>query len=178
MNAKTTKVARKAKPKHPLKLNAKDWDRRKTVDHICDQLATSSMGIGKILAAGYGGLPLPSYSRFMQWMDDEPVLLDLYSRAKEAQADFMADEILEIADDARNDWMDREDPDNPGFRLNSEQIQRSKLRVDTRKWLASKLKPKKYGDKLEQTHKASVVSELPREMQKAIAERLRALINS
>jgi hypothetical protein len=43
--------------------------------------------------------------------------------------------------------MDENDPENPGYRANGEHIQRSKLRVDTRKWFLSKLKPKVYGDK-------------------------------
>ena len=58
-----------------------------------------------------------------------------------------ADEKVEIADNASNDWMEREDSDNPGFTLNGEHIQRSRLRIDTRKWLLSKLVPKKFGDK-------------------------------
>jgi hypothetical protein len=63
----------------------------------------------------------------------------------------MAEEMLEIADDAKNDWMERQDDEggNIGWRLNGDHVQRSRLRIDTRKWLASKLKPKKYGDKLE-----------------------------
>lgn len=71
-------------------------------------------------------------------------------RAREAQADTLADELLDISDDARNDWMKRNHgDDDPGWVANGEHIQRSRLRVDTRKWIASKLKPKKYGDKLE-----------------------------
>lgn len=151
---------RKAKPKHPLMVNGKDWDRDKVMRHLCDELATSSRGIGKILAAGYQGLPLPTYSTVMLWLEEDTQLSDRYARAKEAQAEFMADELLEIADDARNDWMEREDPDNPGFRLNGEHIQRSRLRVDTRKWLAAKLKPKKYGEKVEQTHKVDGLQQL------------------
>ena len=56
-----------------------------------------------------------------------------------------AEEIIEIADDAKNDWMERE-----GFKtLNQEHIQRSRVRIDTRKWLMAKLMPKKYGDRVE-----------------------------
>lgn len=70
-----------------------------------------------------------------------------YARAREAQADFMADDIVDIADDARNDWMERKGKDDVGYELNGENIQRSRLRVDARKWKAGKLAPKKYGDK-------------------------------
>lgn len=63
------------------------------------------------------------------------------------QAEGMADEILEIADDGRNDWMEiqNRDGDNIGWKVNGEAVQRSRLRIDARKWLLSKLLPKKYG---------------------------------
>lgn len=65
----------------------------------------------------------------------------------------MADELLEVADDARNDWMERQD-DNGGnsWQVNGEHIQRSRLRVDTRKWMLSKALPKVFGDKVTQEH--------------------------
>jgi hypothetical protein len=73
-----------------------------------------------------------------------------YARAREVQADTLVDEILEIADDGTNDWMAREGKDGEaGWALNGEHVQRSKLRVDSRKWFASKVAPKKYGEKLE-----------------------------
>ena len=63
----------------------------------------------------------------------------------------MADELLEVADDGRNDWMERQD-DNGGtsWQANGEHIQRSRLRVDTRKWMLSKALPKVFGDKITQ----------------------------
>mgnify|MGYP000420369159 CR=1 FL=1 len=79
--------------------------------------------------------------------------------AREAQADHYAEEILQIADDGTGDsWTD----DDGNVRTNTDVVARSKLRVDARKWKASKLAPKKYGDRVEQavslTH---YVSELP-----------------
>lgn len=66
----------------------------------------------------------------------------------------MAEDILDIADDGTNDYMMRERPDGTEYELvNSEHIQRSRLRVDTRKWLMAKMKPKKYGEKLDLTTK-------------------------
>ena len=59
-----------------------------------------------------------------------------------------ADAIIDIADNASNDWMQRHDGDNPGWQANGESVQRSKLRVDARRWYASKLRPRVYGDKL------------------------------
>ena len=65
------------------------------------------------------------------------------------QTDAIFDENLEIADDGRNDWMERHGDEEAGWVANGEHIQRSRLRIDTRKWMASKLAPKKYGDKLD-----------------------------
>lgn len=139
----------KPRPVHPLMLDDRDWNRDKVMDHICNQIATTSRGIGNILVAGYEGNALPVYSTVMKWIDEDTALSDRYTRAKEAQADFMADEILDIADDGTNDWMERHDKDggNAGYQINGEHVQRSRLRIESRKWLASKLKPKKYGEK-------------------------------
>jgi hypothetical protein len=60
----------------------------------------------------------------------------------------LADEIIDIADDGSNDWMERELESGKTIEvLNAEHVARSRLRVDARKWVAAKLKPKKYGDK-------------------------------
>jgi hypothetical protein len=57
--------------------------------------------------------------------------------------------------------MERLDDDGKpiGWQLNGEHLQRSRLRVDTRKWIASKLKPKKYGDKVEHEHSGKLTLE-------------------
>ncbi len=67
-----------------------------------------------------------------------------YARARVRGLDRMAEEILDIADDNGGDWI--EDKVNP------EVVARARLRVDSRKWLLSKLVPKKYGDKVTQEH--------------------------
>lgn len=95
---------------------------------------------------------MPSKGTVFRWLATMPEFQDQYARAREAQAETHADDMMEIADDARNDWMKAADEEGGlGYKLNGEHIQRSKLRIDTRKWIASKLKPKKYGDKIEHT---------------------------
>jgi hypothetical protein len=66
----------------------------------------------------------------------------------------LADELLEIADDGTNDWMKRfgKDGEDLGWALNGEHIARSRLRVDTRKWLLSKCLPKVFGDRIATEH--------------------------
>lgn len=60
-----------------------------------------------------------------------------------------ADEITEISDDGTNDWMTIKRGGDEVDVPNNEVLQRSRLRVDTRKWLMSKIAPKKYGEKIE-----------------------------
>src|SRR4051794_16693229 len=66
------------------------------------------------------------------------------TRARAAQADHFADEIIAIADDTSGDWIERDGE----LMVNHEHIQRSRLRVDARKWLMARMAPKKYGDKV------------------------------
>lgn len=117
----------------------------KVIDEILDQISGGKSLVGILKSKK----EYPSYTAFMRWIDQDPKLVDKYARAKEEQADYLAEQILEIADDGSNDWMQSNDPNNPGYKFNGEHHQRSRLRVDTRKWIASKLKPKKYGDKLD-----------------------------
>lgn len=153
----TKRAATKAKPGkggHPLMLNGKDWDRQKVIDIVCGRIATSSKSIAKILAAGWEGYNLPDYTTFMAWLREDDTLSHQYARAKDDQADFMADETLEIADDdvlepVLVDGIPLVVDGKPVMARSNVAVQHAKLRVDTRKWLASKLKPKKYGDKLE-----------------------------
>ncbi len=71
-----------------------------------------------------------------------------YASAREVQAEVWADEIVGIADEATGDLTT--DKDGKAV-VDHEHIQRSRLRVDTRKWIASKLLPKRYGDTLQHT---------------------------
>ncbi len=70
-----------------------------------------------------------SYQTVLNWLHDNETFLGKYARAREQQADFYADEMVTIADTT----------DDPN---------KARLQIDARKWKASKLAPKKYGDKL------------------------------
>jgi hypothetical protein len=109
------------------------------VDEICARLSD-----GQSLRSICKSENLPSTTTVCKWLAKYPEFADQYARAREAQADYIADEILDIADDSSNDWMERD-----GLTVeNGESIRRSQLRIDARKWLAGKLRPKKYSDKL------------------------------
>lgn len=118
---------------------------------ICAELAC-----GKSLRTVCKADDMPSIVTVCRWLakDDHEDFRKQYARAREIQADILADETLDIADDGSNDWMEVHDKDgiSIGWKLNGEHVQRSRLRVDVRKWAASKLKPKKYGDRLDMNH--------------------------
>lgn len=120
---------------------------QEVVDRICEEIATTSKSLRTICAPD----DMPSVRTILNWLNTKPDFLLQYERAKQEQADFMSEEMLEIADDGSNDFMTIVKGDQTYEVENKEWTSRSKLRVDTRKWLASKLKPKKYGDKLDVT---------------------------
>lgn len=76
-----------------------------------------------------------------------------YARACELRADAIFDEIIEIADNSGNDKIIN---DEGAEIVNHEAIQRDRLRVDARKWAASKMNPKKYGDKIQTEHSGEI----------------------
>lgn len=90
---------------------------------------------------------MPGRSTVHLWLQRNKDFRAMYETAREVMLDLMADELLEIADDSAGDVKFDSDG-NP--RPNNEFINRSRLRVDTRKWILSKLLPKKYGDKITQ----------------------------
>lgn len=94
---------------------------------------------------------MPDKATVFRWLADNATFRDQYARAKEESADAMAEDILDIADNGTNDWMKITRGGQTVSVPDPEVLQRSKLRVDTRKWIMSKMKPKKYGEKMDVT---------------------------
>lgn len=92
---------------------------------------------------------MPSAKSVFLWLQRHKEFSEQYAIAMDSRSDALFEETIDIADDGSNDWMETNDPDNPGYRANGEHINRSRLRVDTRKWFISKVKPKKYGDRIQ-----------------------------
>lgn len=90
---------------------------------ICEHIATGRSLVSWCKANHVG------YSTVMQWLNAHKDFADKYARARDHQAEYLAEEIQDIADEIGKD------------------TQHQRLRVDTRKWIASKMKPKKYGDR-------------------------------
>lgn len=118
-------------------------------DIICERLAD-----GESLRSICADAAMPATSTVCKWLSQQAAFAEQYTRARELQADSLFDEILEIVDDGLNDWVERkgEDGKTLGWIENGEALRRSALRVDARKWMAGKLKPKKYGDKTQMEH--------------------------
>lgn len=100
---------------------------------------------------------MPEWHTVYYWMDKEPEFSGAIARAREIGYDAIAEETLQIADDATNDYMERNGgEDAPGYVLNGEHVQRSKLRIETRLKLLAKWSPKKYGDRVNLEHSGKV----------------------
>jgi hypothetical protein len=121
---------------------------------ICERLAE-----GESLRSICRDEDMPGLSTVFKWLSDEgnTKFVEQYAHAREAQADAHADEIVEIADEECT--MIRASK-HPGAKPDDEEgdvevvfdptaVARNRLRIDARKWVASKLRPKKYGEKLE-----------------------------
>ncbi|MDH5825758.1 hypothetical protein [Sphingobacterium faecium] len=91
---------------------------------------------------------LPSVAVFLKWVSEDESLEKQYARAMSVRSDVLFDEILEISDESNADL---DIGDDGKLRTVGEAIQRSRLRVDARKWALSKMNPKKYGDKIDVT---------------------------
>ncbi|MBZ0262978.1 MAG: terminase small subunit protein [Hyphomicrobiales bacterium] len=103
---------------------------------------------------------MPSKSAMLRWLAKYEDFRDHYARASAVRSGVFMEETIDITDNASNDWMEINDGENRGWRANGENIQRSKLRVETRKWMAIKLLPKMYGDKTVIVHEQPDTSNL------------------
>jgi hypothetical protein len=83
----------------------------------------------------------PTKTTFYKWLREHKTLNDQYARAKEDRADTYSDELIDIADELAGRGL-----------LSSEKIQAARVRIDTRKWIASKLHPRNYGDRTALEH--------------------------
>ncbi len=112
-------------------------------NEICCKLAVSSKGLQPLIKENPHW---PCQQTIFEWRIKIKEFGVKYEAAKRHQIEALVDDILNISDDKDDDVIETEH----GYTSNSAAIQRSRLRVDSRKWLASKLAPKIYGDKIQQ----------------------------
>lgn len=98
-------------------------------EKFCERLAA-----GESLRSICSDPEMPSAPTIYTWIDRFPPFAERYARARSAQTEAMLEEMLEIADSTKIDPQDK------------------RVRIDTRKWAMSKLRPKKYGEKLDLEH--------------------------
>ena len=103
-------------------------------DLICERIAD-----GESLRKICNDDDMPNKATVFRWLALHKDFSDQYAKARESQADTLFDEVLAIADQY----------DSAADTVNPDHINRARLRIDARKWMAGKLRPKKYGEKLE-----------------------------
>lgn len=119
----------------------------------------------------------PAISTIFKWLRENEEFSKQYARAKEDAADALVEDILDIADNGTNDYIKKLNKDGAvvGYLVNGEAIQRSRVRIDTRKWLAMKLKPKKYGDRLAVESNGKTEHTVTHKLEEKTDEELRAI---
>jgi hypothetical protein len=120
-------------------------------DAICEHIAS-----GKSLVSWCNEDRRPAYTTVMRWIQQQPEFRNKYAGAREAQADYLAEEIVQIADTPLLGVTTKVDDSGKRETTEGDMLQHRRLQVDARKWYASKLAPKKYGDKVETTLTGSV----------------------
>ena len=126
--------------------NAANVGRPSSYDPLVAAAICEGLAQGMSLRTVMKSEGMPHLSSVFLWLAKYPEFSDQYAKAKQNGVEALAEDLIEIADNGTNDWMERNDPENPGYRVNGEHINRSRLRVETRKWVMSKLAPKKYGE--------------------------------
>jgi hypothetical protein len=117
-------------------------------DAICELLVD-----GKSLRTICSTAKMPNRSTVIRWLSENEAFRNHYARARELQADTLAEEILDIADKAvLGERLKKDGKGKVLERQTGDMVERSKLMIDARKWYAGKLQPKKYGERVALDH--------------------------
>lgn len=142
--AKSKPKSSKKPPTTPKKNGRPTKYSDKLADRICQKIAE-----GYSVRSICKEKDMVSMQTLFRWLRENDKFREQYVRACKERSYAQAEEIIDIADNATNDYMEKLEGD--GYIFNSENVQRSRLRIDTRKWLMAKMNPKVYGDKLDMT---------------------------
>lgn len=115
-------------------------------DRICELLAD-----GQSMRTVCAQEDMPAMSSVFKWLRENEEFSQQYAKAKEESSDAMAEDLLHIADTPVMGEIKTIKPDGTVEIKQDEMLGHRRLQVDTRKWLMAKMKPKKYGDKLDMT---------------------------
>lgn len=117
-------------------------------NQILDKISTTSKSLGEI-CKGLKPKKIATSSVYL-WLQQNTSFSERYARAREAQAHLLADEIIDIADKSRIGTKKSVKDTDEGQEVTvvtADMVERSRLMIDARKWKASKLAPKVYGDR-------------------------------
>lgn len=118
---------------------------QKVADEICARLME-----GESLRAICEDEQMPGQRTVYQWLMHNDTFAQQYARAREVQADTLADEVLVLSDRARMGQKITTKANGDTEAVEGDMVERTRLQIDARKWLAGKLAPKKYSDKIQQ----------------------------
>jgi hypothetical protein len=121
-------------------------------EEICIKIATQSKGILRLCEENEHW---PDRSTIFRWKLDNQHFCDLYDKAKQAQLEVLHDDLITISDDTSKDLTEN---DSGKIVYNNECVNRSRLKIDTRKWILERLAPKKFGAKQETSRSDEDVS--------------------
>jgi terminase small subunit-like protein len=114
---------------------------------ICSRIAE-----GQSLVAICRDDGLPDVRTVYRWLAAREEFCQMYTRAREDQADTLADQIIDIADTPVAGIKTKTDGDGKVETIEGDMIEHRRLQVEARKWIAAKLKPKKYGERVQNEH--------------------------
>lgn len=138
-------------------------------DVICDRLSN-----GESLRTICSEEGQPSQSMVFRWLQGNAAFRENYTRAREAQADAIFDEILHISNTPVVGEKTKISPNGEVEVTTGDMIEHRRLQIEARKWMAGKLRPKKYGDKIEMEHSGSLQVTTKEQRDAAVAAATRA----
>lgn len=120
-------------------------------DAICDRLA-SGLSLRRICRNS----AMPNKATVFRWLAANSEFSDQYARARESQADLLVDEMIDIADQPKIGKKTKRTSDGKLEETTFDMTEHRRLQIETRKWVAARMRPKKYGDKIDVEQKTTL----------------------
>lgn len=135
----------KSEPAEQKKIGRPSIFSEELITSICERVA-----LGEPLRQICREEGMPAWTTIYSWLNSDKSLSERFAHARMLGEECIAQECLDIADNASNDWMEYHDKEGEslGWKLNGDHVQRSKLRIETRLKLLAKWNPKKWGEKV------------------------------
>lgn len=129
---------------------------------LCDYIAEGGHLPGFCREKGF------SYTTVRHWIEDNPTRAAMYARAREERSDVLADDILSISEEDCSYPITDKEGNQIGTAVDSAKVKQLALRIDSRKWMAAKMKPRVYGEKLSLDGNLNLTESRPEDLIKRI----------